>query len=117
MAELQTNIRAELPLDKAEAAFAAAGFPIGILIPPNATVGVLDASEAFWRDVRAELDRARQEHPAPIHSLPEALGVVRKEYLHVEREALHCYFVESRVRGELVELAAACLRAVLDLGL
>ena len=72
----------------------------------------------FLAEVVAEYERAAQQHP-PLHSAHEAYAVIL--------EALDEFWDEVRtqdaardrirMRNELVQVAAMCLRSVLDLSL
>jgi hypothetical protein len=66
--------------------------------------------------VAAELARARAKHE-PIRVAHEALGVVREEYIEFEGEVFAQRLDRVALRKELLQLAAAAIRAVEDLEL
>lgn len=68
------------------------------------------------RAVEIELDHARAKH-GPIHSVHEAIAVIREEYLEAEREAFKQNVRKLALRAELLHLATMCIRAIEDLGL
>jgi hypothetical protein len=70
---------------------------------------------------RIEAERAASIH-GPMHSPHEALGVIREEYKEFEEEVFDFNLAKGRdtrgkMRTELTQLAAMCLRAIHDLGL
>jgi hypothetical protein len=80
---------------------------------------LMDRSERigrFLNDIRCEFYRANRAHP-PIVRIHEALGVVEEEFDEFRREVFKKNHDKSRLRAELVQLAAMCLRTVIDLEL
>ncbi len=63
-----------------------------------------------------ELKRAESLH-APMGSKAHALGVIREEYLEFEREVMaeKSEGMNAKMRRELIQLAAMCVRAIQDL--
>lgn len=71
--------------------------------------------------VRVEAERAASIH-GPMNSPHEALGVIREEYKEFEEEVFDFNLAKgrdtrSKMRTELIQLAAMCLRAIHDLEL
>ncbi len=67
--------------------------------------------------VDAELERAMRLHKEPIHSYHEAEGVIREEFEEFWDEAKLKKPDPEKAYEELVQTAAMCCRAILDLGL
>lgn len=63
-----------------------------------------------------ETVKARQEHPSFINA-SHAAGVIREEYLEWEDEAFTKVINKAAARKELIQLAAACVNAIIDLDL
>ena len=61
-------------------------------------------------EVCVELKRANSIHPATFNSSNEAAGVIREEYLELERELVHGN--PERAREEAIQLAAMAVKAV-----
>ena len=62
--------------------------------------------------IRAELERATELH-GPMHGPHEALGVIREEYLELEREIFHGDDAMNALE-EAVQLAAMAARFCVD---
>lgn len=85
-------------------------------MPRHATETTNDLT-ACLINVEKEVLHASMKHP-PMHSLHEALGVIREEYIEFEEEVFKK--AENRrpqdVAMELRQIAAMAVRAAVDLG-
>jgi len=70
----------------------------------------------FVKDVLEELRRAQASH-APMGTVHEASAVIREEFDEFWEEVKHKQHDKGALRCELVQVAAMCLRAVVDLDL
>ncbi len=67
------------------------------------------------QEVDDELARAMRKH-APMHSLHEAYGVIKEEFEEYWNEVKQQTDARDmrKVRGELIQIAAMALRAIID---
>lgn len=65
--------------------------------------------------IRSELERATQLHPSPMHSTHEAYGVILEELDEAWDEVKGNR--DGRFADEVVQTAAMCARAIIDLDL
>jgi NTP pyrophosphatase (non-canonical NTP hydrolase) len=71
----------------------------------------------FLHDVSAELQKALTKHPSGMHGPHEAYGVILEEVDEFWDEVRAQQHDKAKMRKELVQVAAMCARAVLDLDL
>ncbi len=64
--------------------------------------------------VRAELARAREQHPQPFHSAHEGYAVLLEEVDELWEEIVRKDRVDARVREEVIQVAAMAVRFCLD---
>lgn len=78
----------------------------------------LQLTELAIQELLEKLERARMNHP-PINNRHEAIAVIREEYLEAEMECFKDTYTwsKARVRAELEQIAAMCIRAIVDLEL
>src|SRR5262245_44523169 len=76
-----------------------------------------DPKPDFLDLVEAELSKAQQKHPTPIHNAHEAYGVIAEEFAEFFDEVRAQKHDKEKMLKELVQVAAMCYRAVVDLRL
>jgi hypothetical protein len=73
---------------------------------------------AVLEDVEFETEKARDHYPN-MTTAHEALGIIREEYVEFEQEVFKKQHLhdKARMRKELTQVAAMCVRAIVDLRL
>lgn len=66
--------------------------------------------------VAFELVFARAKHSKPFNSKHEGIAIIREEYLEAENEVFHGRD-KWKLRNELIQTAAMCVRMLEDLNL
>ncbi len=74
------------------------------------------SAERFLTEVRDEWRRACEMHQ-PMGTVLEAAVAIREEYEELWDEVCKNHHDKARLRGELMQVAAMCVRAVVDLDL
>jgi hypothetical protein len=69
-------------------------------------------------EISAEVARTMELFPVPMHSVHEALGVIREEYIEYEDDVFAFNLRKGKdtrphMRKELIHLAAMCVKAIM----
>lgn len=74
------------------------------------------ASQQVMLDVQREIVMARAKHPRPHQSAHEGISILREEFAEAEQEVFHGKD-RSKLRAELIQVAAMAQRMIEDLRL